>query len=117
LGGRTPKIRGDGDQTRDYVYVGDLVEAAAQAARKGGAGTWNLGTSIETSVNRLFALIAKGLNYPGEPEFVAQPPGEQLRSVLDGSAARRDFALPPYTPLEKGIPVTAEWFRKNRMRN
>jgi UDP-glucose 4-epimerase len=116
LSGRTPQIRGDGEQTRDYVYVGDLVEAAAQAARKGGAGTWNLGTGVETSVNSLFGLIAKALDYPGEPEFVAQPPGEQRRSVLDGSAAQRAFALPEWTPLEKGIPITAEWFRKNRMR-
>ena len=107
-------VNGDGEQTRDYVYVGDLVEAAAQAARKGGAGTWNLGTGIETSVNSLFGLIAKALDYRGEPEFVAQPPGEQRRSVLDGSAAQRAFALPPYTALDKGIPVTAEWFRKNR---
>ena len=51
LSGKTPKIRGDGQQTRDYVYVGDLVEAAARAVEQGGSGTWNLGTGVETSVN------------------------------------------------------------------
>jgi UDP-glucose 4-epimerase len=110
----TPKIRGDGEQTRDYIYVGDLVEAAARAAQSGTPGTWNLGTGVETSVNSLFALIARALGYSKKPEYVAQPPGEQRRSVLDGSAARRDLGLPPYTSLETGIPITAEWFRKNR---
>ncbi|HEX7252146.1 MAG TPA: NAD-dependent epimerase/dehydratase family protein [Thermoanaerobaculia bacterium] len=114
LGGRTPKIRGDGEQTRDYVYVADLVEAAARALSFQWAGTWNLGTGIETSVNRLFTLIAKALGYSHKPELVEQPPGEQRRSVLDGSAAQREFRLPRYTLLEEGIPATAEWFRRKR---
>src|SRR6266508_949790 len=63
LDGRRPKIRGDGEQTRDYVFVGDLVEAAARAAASGKPGTWNLGTGVETSVNRLFDLIARALDY------------------------------------------------------
>jgi len=112
LNGRTPKIRGDGEQTRDYVFVGDLVEAASQAVRSGKPGTWNLGTGVENSVNRLFELIAGALDYKGRPEFVDQPPGEQRRSVLDGSAARRDLGLASYTGLEKGIPATAAWFRE-----
>ncbi len=112
LHGKRPKIRGDGGQTRDYIYVGDLVEAAARAAASGNRGTWNLGTGVETSVNRLFEMIAGELGYREPAEHVALPPGEQRRSVLDGSAARRDFDLPPYTALEKGLEVTAEFFRK-----
>ena len=57
-------------------------------------------------------MIARALGYRGKPQLVAQPAGEQRRSILDGSRARRDFDLPPYTPLETGIPATAEWFRK-----
>jgi UDP-glucose 4-epimerase len=113
LGGRRPKIRGDGEQTRDYVYVGDLVEAAARAASTGRAGTWNLGTGVETSVNRLFDLIASELGYGEKAERVELPPGEQRRSVLDGNLIRRELALAPWTPLEKGIAETAAWFRKN----
>ncbi len=112
LHGRRPKIRGDGGQTRDYVFVGDLVEAAARAAAVEKSGTWNLGTGIETSVNRLFDLIAKELSYGDPPERVPLPPGEQRRSVLDGSAVRRDFALPSWTPLEKGLEATADHFRR-----
>jgi UDP-glucose 4-epimerase len=110
----TPKIRGDGEQTRDYVYVGDLVEAAARAIGTDRSGTWNLGTGVETSVNRLFTMIAAALDFHGKPEQAPQPPGEQRRSVLDGSAVRRDFDLPPWSPLEKGIPITTDWFRKTR---
>lgn len=111
LHGRRPKVRGDGEQTRDYIYVGDLVEAASRAASSEKTGTWNLGTGIETSVNRLFELIARDLDYHDPPEHAPLPPGEQRRSVLDGSAALLDFGLPPYTPLEKGLKDTAEFFR------
>ena len=115
LAGRTPKIRGDGEQTRDYVFVGDVVEAAARALAGGRSGTWTVGTGVETSVNRLFEPIARALDFRGAPEHVPAVPGEQRRSVLDGSAARRDFGLPDWTPLERGIPITAESFRRARV--
>jgi UDP-glucose 4-epimerase len=112
LHGRRPRIRGDGEQTRDYVFVGDLVEAAARAAESDRSGTWNLGTGVETSVNRLFELIARQLDYRESPEHVDLPPGEQRRSVLDGSAVLRDFGLAPYTQLEQGLKTTADFFRE-----
>ena len=112
LAGRTPKIRGDGEQTRDYVFVADVVETAARALASGKSGTWNVGTGVETSVNRLFELLAPALGFRGKPEYVPLAPGEQRRSVLDGSAARRDLGVPPWTPIETGIPVTAEAFRR-----
>ena len=115
LGGRRPKIRGDGGQTRDYVYVGDLVEAAARAAAVGRAGTWNLGTGVETSVNRLFELIAGELGYTEAAERAPLPPGEQRRSVLDGNLVRQELELAPWTPLTKGIVETAAWFKRNRV--
>jgi UDP-glucose 4-epimerase len=114
LSGRRPKIRGDGGQTRDYVYVGDLVEAAARAAAAGQSGTWNLGTGVETSVSRLFELIAKELGYAEAPEHVPLPPGEQRRSVLDGNLIRRELGLPPWTLLAKGLEATAAYFRSQR---
>jgi UDP-glucose 4-epimerase len=114
LDGRTPKIRGDGEQTRDYVYVEDLVEAAARAVEQGGSGTWNLGTGVETSVHDLFGLLARELNFRGSPEHVALPPGEQRRSVLDGTLAQRTFNLAGYTRLQDGLKATVEFFRARR---
>jgi UDP-glucose 4-epimerase len=116
LRGATPKIRGDGGQTRDYVFVGDLVEAEARAAASSVSGTWNLGTGVETSVTDLLQKIAAALDYHGKPEHVPLPPGEQRRSVLDGSAIRSQFGLPGWTSLDKGIPVTCDWFRKEHAR-
>lgn len=113
LHGKTPKIRGDGGQTRDYVYVGDLVRAAAEAIATERGGTWNLGTGIETSVNDLFAAVARSLGYDGKPEYVSLPPGEQRRSVLDSTKIRQDFGLPAWTPLDEGLKETAAYFREN----
>jgi UDP-glucose 4-epimerase len=111
LGSRRLKINGDGEQTRDYVFVGDLVEAATRAASSDKSGVWNLGTGVETSVNELFALLAREYDYEATPPHVQAPAGEQKRSVLDGSLVRRDFALPAWTPLPEGLKKTAEFFR------
>jgi UDP-glucose 4-epimerase len=75
------------------------------------SGVWNLGTGVETSVNRLFALLAKEYVYTATPPHAPAPAGEQMRSVLDGSLVRRDFALPNWTRLEDGLKRTAEFFR------
>ena len=111
LGSRPLKINGNGEQTRDYVYVGDLVEAATHAAASDKSGVWNLGTGIETSVNDLFAALAAEYGYTVTPPHVPAPAGEQMRSVLDGSLVRRDFDLPAWTRLEDGLKATAEFFR------
>jgi UDP-glucose 4-epimerase len=112
LGNRPLKINGAGEQTRDYVYVGDLVAAAARAAESDRSGVWNLGTGVETSVNQLFGLLAKEYAYSATPPHVPAPAGEQMRSVLDGSLARRDFGLSAWTPLVDGLKATAEFFRR-----
>jgi UDP-glucose 4-epimerase len=112
LGHRALKINGDGEQTRDYVFVNDLARAAAAAAGSQKSGTWNLGTGVETSVNRLFELLAKEFGYEEQPPHAPPPVGEQQRSVLDGSAVRRDFGLPDWTPLDDGLKSTAAYFRR-----
>ena len=68
LAGQAPTINGDGKQTRDYVFVGDVVETAARAIASGKSGTWNVGTGVETSVNRLFELLAPLLARAREQE-------------------------------------------------
>ena len=112
LHGRTPRIRGDGGQTRDYVYVMDLVRAAAAAIQTDKSGVWNLGTGIETSVNELFDKIARVTEFKATPEKAPLGAGEQRRSVLDGTRVRRDFNLPDWTRLDEGLQGTAEYFRE-----
>ena len=114
LGHRPLKINGDGEQTRDYVFVGDLVEAAARAAESDKSGVWNLGTGVETSVNRLFQLLAEEYSYTQTPPHVPAPAGEQKRSVLDSTLVRKDFGLPAWTPLPEGLKKTAAFFRSRQ---
>ena len=114
LGRRALKINGSGEQTRDYVFVGDLARAAAAAIATDRSGTWNLGTGVETSVNRLFELLAAEFGYKDTAPHAPPNAGEQQRSVLDGSAIRRDFQLPPYTTLQQGLEATAAYFRAER---
>ena len=111
LKGEAPRIHGDGDQTRDYVFVGDCVEANRRALSIRESGVWNVGTGVETSVNRIEALIRRSI--PEAPPAVhdAPPQGEQRRSLLDGRKLLRDFGIPGYTPLEEGLGETIAWFR------
>jgi UDP-glucose 4-epimerase len=102
LDGERPKVFGDGLQTRDYVYVGD-VAAAFLAAEAGEPGeTVNIGAGVEVTVLDLLA----GLGYEGEPEFVAARPGELQRSVLDVSKAERLYGWRAGTPLHEGLDAT-----------
>jgi UDP-glucose 4-epimerase len=93
-------INGDGEQTRDYVYVADVVAANMELTESADAGPFNVGTGIETSVNQLAKLIGVEADH-GPPKT-----GEQRRSVL---ASR--FGL---TPLEDGLRETLAWFTARR---
>ncbi len=102
LDGETPKVFGDGMQTRDYVYVGDVVGAflAAEAGTPG--ETVNVGAGVEVTVLDLLA----GLGYEGEPEFAPARPGELQRSALDVSKAERVYGWKAETPLGEGLGIT-----------
>jgi UDP-glucose 4-epimerase len=113
LAGETPTINGTGEQTRDYVYVGDVVSANIAATDGDFSGAYNVGTGIETSVNELFAIIA---NVSGT--IVAAPhgpakAGEQMRSVLDGRRLRSMVHMPQPLALVDGLRRTIDWFRAN----
>ncbi len=104
LDGERPKIFGDGLQTRDYVYVGDVVRAflAAEAGTPG--ETVNVGCGVEVTVLDLL----EGLGYEGEPEFVPARPGELQRSVLDVSKAARLYGWRAEMSLRDGLSATRE---------
>jgi UDP-glucose 4-epimerase len=107
-GGGTPKIYGDGRQTRDYVFVGDVVDAVLRAAGHEG-GVFNVGTGVETSVLELYAAIVAATGIEREPEHVEARLGELQRSVLDPSAAERELGWRPRTALEDGLRTTWSW--------
>jgi UDP-glucose 4-epimerase len=112
LSGETAVINGDGTQTRDFVYVGDVAEANALALASDAVGSFNVGTGVETDVNRIFAIIRQlsGSNQP-EQHGPAKA-GEQRRSVVDPSKIARVMGWRPKTTLEAGLSETVRYFRE-----
>ncbi len=110
---RRPVIFGDGTQTRDYVYVVDVVDGLVRSAARGGGGLYNIGTGRETSVTDLYAALAVITGFDQPPEYVEAKPGDLARSCLDASAAARHLGWEPFTSLDEGLALTAGWFRAN----
>jgi len=106
--GEAPQIFGDGTQTRDYVYVGDVVAATLAAAEHAG-GVLNVGTGVETSVLELYGRIQRVAGVEREPEFGEARPGELQRSVLDASLAKRELGWQPQRSLDEGLAETWGW--------
>ncbi len=104
LRGERAVINGTGEQTRDYVYVGDVVAAnLAVTEREDLIGAYNVGTGVETSVNALYAELARVLGVTGEPRHAPAKAGEQMRSVLEGGALRRAAGIGDATLFEEGM--------------
>jgi UDP-glucose 4-epimerase len=99
-------IFGDGKQTRDYVYVGDVARAHRIALEGQEPVTVNIGSGVGTSVNELFQLMAAETGYPLLPEYGDPRPGDVEHVVLDVSRARRELDWVPHTILEDGLRQT-----------
>ncbi|MEU1883449.1 NAD-dependent epimerase/dehydratase family protein [Streptosporangium sp. NPDC020072] len=106
-----PTIFGDGFQTRDYVYVGDVVAAFLAAAAHTAGGVWNIGAGQETSVLDLVKYIGQAAGRDVTPLFAPARPGEMQRSALNADAARRDLGWRATTPIEEGIARVYAWVR------
>jgi UDP-glucose 4-epimerase len=105
-GGR-PKVFGDGTQTRDYLYVGDVVAAALAASESTATGPVNLGTGREASVLELAEILGRlGGAESFEPEFAPPRAGEVQRIALDAARAERELGWRPTTSLEEGLRLT-----------
>jgi UDP-glucose 4-epimerase len=116
LSGRRPTVYGDGQQTRDFVFVADIVAAnlAAATADELPHSKYNVGTGTEVSVLELAQAVATAAGVDPddfEPEFAPACPGELLRSCLDVTRARRELGLAPPTPLPEGLTRTLEALR------
>jgi UDP-glucose 4-epimerase len=111
LSNQTPLINGDGGQTRDYVYVKDVVQANILAFKSDAEGPFNVGTGIETDINRLYGLIRERTGYKGGSEHGPAKAGEQYRSVLDCASIKKGLGWKPEFSLEEGLKETVEFFR------
>jgi UDP-glucose 4-epimerase len=109
--GEPTAIFGDGEQTRDFVYVADVVQGMLAAVGYGG-GTFNIGTGIETSVNALHAACRQAAASTKLPAYRPARPGDVIRSVIDPRRAREELGWQPQVSLSEGLRATWEWIRK-----
>jgi UDP-glucose 4-epimerase len=111
LAGQAPAIYGDGNQTRDYVFIDDVVHAFVQAVQLGSGRLVNIGTGLESSVNHLYKLLADIIGFEDEPAQGPLPPGELRRIALDISLAPKALAWKPWTHLEDGLAETVAYLK------
>jgi UDP-glucose 4-epimerase len=118
LGGRPTNVFGDGTQIRDYVYVGDVVDAFARACGgRGGGRRFNIGTGICTSDLELHSLVAKAAGAPDHPEYAPVRPGDLPAMAVDPAAAADGLGWAASTSLHDGIKATVEWLRRRNHRS
>jgi len=111
LAGQPTRVFGDGGNTRDYVFVDDVVDAFARAAEKGGGLLLNVGTGVETSVNDLYGTMARVAGVDRSATLAPARMGELERSALDASRAEIHLGWKPWTDLASGTAAVLEYFR------
>ncbi len=112
LRGQTAIVNGDGEQTRDFVFVGDLVRANVSALSRGDGMSINIGTGIETNVNTVFRVLRDLAGSRQEEIHGPSMPGEQRRSCLENRMAAYELGWYPETTLEEGLARTLDFFRE-----
>ncbi|MBN1447160.1 MAG: NAD-dependent epimerase/dehydratase family protein [Bacteroidetes bacterium] len=112
LQGENPVINGDGLQTRDYVYIDDVVRANIFALDTDETDIFNVSTNRETTVNEIFRLLNTAAGSPAEERHGPAKPGEQQRSVCSFDRIMKRFGWKPEVEIEKGLQNTFEWFRQ-----
>jgi len=108
-------IYGDGRQTRDYVYVDDIVNSLIKAIDCNVSGAYNIGTEKETSVNYIFARLKKLLKYTNDPMFLDKKTGDHLRGCLDCHKAKKILKWNANIKFDDGLARTVEWFKSTNL--
>jgi UDP-glucose 4-epimerase len=114
LDGERPTIYGDGEQTRDFVYVDDAVEAFVRAIDKGGGLVCNIGTGVETSVQQLFDIMSRLTGFREPARYAPPRTGELRRISLDPGRAAIHLGWKPWTMVDEGLARTLDWFKAAR---
>lgn len=112
VNGDAPIVRGTGEQTRDFVYVADVVRSNVEAVQSTATGAVNIGTGHETSVNSVVATLCGAAGFEGEPEHVDMPAGEVPRSCLDVSRAKELLGWSAQVSLAHGLSDTYAHFMR-----
>ncbi|MBM4120875.1 MAG: NAD-dependent epimerase/dehydratase family protein [Nitrospira sp.] len=111
LAGEQPIINGNGRQTRDFIYVDDVVEAYLAVLGKDVEGVYNVGTAHETSINDLFRKLVASTKSGCKQLYGPAKKGEQMRSVVDATRLRQELGWEPRVPLDEGLARTVDYFR------
>lgn len=114
LAGVQPVINGDGEQSRDFVFVEDVVEANVMALNNVSPTTLNIGTGQATTVNQIFSKIARLTNTEFQPQHGPAMPGEQRISVLDTTLVLQLLNWKPRVPLDEGLRRTVAYFQNEK---
>jgi UDP-glucose 4-epimerase len=112
LKGEQPIINGHGKQTRDYVFVGDVVKANLTVLNDEASDIYNIGTGIETNVNDIFNELNRIIGKGQVEKHGPTAPGEQLRSVITSDKIFAKFHWRPSTPLSEGLAQTVKFFKE-----
>ena len=112
LSGKSLTIFGDGNDERDYVYVGDVVDAIVKAAENSRPGPFNVGTGEGTSTNRIFEVVAENCGHTDDAVHGPPRPGDVNRIYLDATRAGKELGWTPKITLEDGLKTTVDWFRQ-----
>lgn len=111
--GQSTRVFGDGGNTRDYIFAGDVADAFVRAsAPLGDRRRYNIGTGVETSDRELHSLIARAAGTKDEPDFAPARLGDVRRSAIDSTRARRELGWAPANDLAAGVTATIEYFRR-----
>lgn len=116
LSGEQPIVNGTGRQTRDFVFVEDVVDAHLAVMGKDVQGCYNVGVGEETSINELFGMLTDLTKSGSKQVHGPAKKGEQARSVVDSTKLRQELGWEPRTPLSEGLSRTVEFFRRQSMR-
>ena len=112
LEGRQPQVFGDGEQTRDFVYVDDVVQANICAISQGDGAAFNIGTGQASSINSVYTLLQEITGYRWPPEHGPARTGDVVQIYLDNTKAAQGLGWAPQATLEEGLLRTAEYFKQ-----
>ncbi len=114
LAGKPTKITGDGKQTRDFCYVGDVARANRLALESDVTGIFNVGTGIPTNINQVYEILSAATGYQQKAEYIPRPVGEVLATYLDNSKARQILGWEPTVSLTEGLGNVVAWMRSTQ---